>query len=618
MPSPTPVADHPRLRAYFSMLRAGVPRNAVLQKMRIDGIDAAILALAPCTPVDAALVPVPQPAQATAAALQPASEQPPYQRAFAMLRAGVPRGAVEQRMFVERLDVSVLERGPAAEVPVKTRSILTAAVSRDQDGNSGGDSNAEAAAAASHDPRLDKFRAMLRAGVAREAVAQAMALEHVDASLLDLQPDELVAAVRETDPALPRGLADGAAVAAAEHPAYVRARAMLAAGVPRAAVDQSLALQHLDAAALDRDEFVAAAARAPTALERLIAEPKGKTAHARGEACMLHVFWEVPSAAAARELLAALRGCAVATHRDTPCVPTYFFRVSAAADQHALAAARPGARTVGEHPHLGAALKQLRVGMPRAAVRSELVRKGLDPAWLDLDAGDELPEPLRDQCAVLVECTEIYLDERAFMEHCGSHDYLEAYGQVMKPGLQSRRPRTLRLGTPIASLVEKILEPILQEVVVPLEPGCFVWRRASVAPVAPVCFSLDVDAAASSADAVAIALPDEFRALCTSCVALPHPLREATATVRLLCVLPTLPPPGVLRALGASGAIARGHVLLGGDATSADRAAISAALGAAGLDGLLTVGAEGDCVGHVLHTLAHELHESDAGAAAMP
>jgi hypothetical protein len=449
---------------------------------------------------------------------------------------------------------------------------------------------------------------MLRAGVAREAVAQAMALEHVDASLLELEPDELVAAARGSDPALATG------GTAAEHPAYVRARAMLAAGVPRAAADQSLALQHLDAAALDRHEFVAAAARAPTKLERLIAEPKGKTEHARGEACMLHVFWEVPSAAAARELLAALRGCAVATQRDTPCVPTYFFRVSAAVDQHALAAARPGARTVGEHPHLGAALKQLRVGMPRAAVRSELVRKGLDPAWLDLDAGDALPEPLREQCAVLVECTEIYLDERAFMEHCGSHDYLESYGQVMKPGLQSRRPHTFRLGSPNASLVEKILDPILQEVVVPLEPGCFVWRRPSVAPVAPVCFSLDVDAPASSADAVAVSLPDAFRALCTSCVTFPHPLREASATVRLLCVLPTLPPHDVLSALGASGAIARGQVLVGGDAAHADRAAISAALGAAGLGDLLTVGAEGDCVGHVLHALARELHESDVMA----
>ena len=53
----------------------------------------------------------------------------------------------------------------------------------------------------------------------------------------------------------------------------------------------------------------------------LIAEPKNKVDHAAGQAIVLHVFWEAPSAAAATELLEGLRKCARATHWDTPHSP---------------------------------------------------------------------------------------------------------------------------------------------------------------------------------------------------------------------------------------------------------------------------------------------------------
>jgi len=36
------------------------------------------------------------------------------------------------------------------------------------------------------------------------------------------------------------------------------------------------------------------------------------------------VFWEAPSLVAATKLLGGLQQCVTATHRDTPCVTTYF------------------------------------------------------------------------------------------------------------------------------------------------------------------------------------------------------------------------------------------------------------------------------------------------------
>ena len=72
-----------------------------------------------------------------------------------------------------------------------------------------------------------------------------------------------------------------------------------------------------------------------------------------------------------------------------------------------------------------------------------------------------------------MECTELYLDERAFFEHAGSRDYLDAYGGVMQPRLMDQRPITLSMGSPTAKLCEQVLEPMLKAVKVDLPDCCF-------------------------------------------------------------------------------------------------------------------------------------------------
>lgn len=75
----------------------------------------------------------------------------------------------------------------------------------------------------------------------------------------------------------------------------------------------------------------------------------GKVAYNRTESFMLQVFGETPSLDAAREMLGELRRCERATHRDTPCTPTYFFRINthdsrdcATRAAQMLASCRPG------------------------------------------------------------------------------------------------------------------------------------------------------------------------------------------------------------------------------------------------------------------------------------
>ena len=234
-------------------------------------------------------------------------------------------------------------------------------------------------------------------------------------------------------------------------------------------------------------------------------------------------------------------------------------------------------------------------------MRADLIRRGLDPALIELDSDSELPPELQEK-PVAVELTELYLDERAFNQHAGSRDYLDAYGTVMQPGLQNSPPSIIRLGNPTASLVEKILEPMLHEIVPPTAEGNMIWQRPQTTSNA-VFISLDVPIdAESSASAVAAALKSDFREHCTTCISFPHPLRANTA--RLLCILPSLPPVPVLAGLVALNP-ARGEAhMTTGNETAADSVRIT--LAEAGL-GVVTLNAS-QAVGYVLHERAADLH----------
>lgn len=179
----------------------------------------------------------------------------------------------------------------------------------------------------------------------------------------------------------------------------------------------------------------------------------------------------------------------MATRREMPSTPTYVFRLSAIDSDLC---------TVGNIAAVRDAHKKLKVGTQRHAVKADLVRKKIDPALLDLEINVPLPAHMRDWKPVMVEFTELYLDERSFMEHSGSRDYLAAYGEVLAPGLFQSPPITTRFGTPTNMVVTNILEPMLKENVAPTVPGCFVWKQpqptsSSSAAHRPVLLSLNIE-----------------------------------------------------------------------------------------------------------------------------
>jgi hypothetical protein len=57
-------------------------------------------------------------------------------------------------------------------------------------------------------------------------------------------------------------------------------------------------------------------------------------------------------------------------------------------------------KLVGEHQQLAAAIKKVKVGIPRTAVAADLGKRGMDLL-------DELPPPLQGQKPIAVEWTDI-------------------------------------------------------------------------------------------------------------------------------------------------------------------------------------------------------------------
>ena len=74
------------------------------------------------------------------------------------------------------------------------------------------------------------------------------------------------------------------------------------------------------------------------------------------------------------------------------------------------------------------ARRKLEMGVPLAAVHAEMKKRDLDPSLLELDAAHPLPLHLQVH-PVMLEFTEVYLDEPAFMAHASSREYLDGYGK---------------------------------------------------------------------------------------------------------------------------------------------------------------------------------------------
>lgn len=152
-PAPTATGEPVDVEKYRRMLRMGVPEGAVRQKMAGDGVDLALL--------DGGAGEQQPPAAPAAASGAPADVSK-YER---MLRMGVPRDAVLQKMRGDGVDPALLPGGDAAAAAAPAEAAEPAPAAADVD--------------------VSKYEKMLKLGVPPGAVRQKMTGDGVDASLLN-------------------------------------------------------------------------------------------------------------------------------------------------------------------------------------------------------------------------------------------------------------------------------------------------------------------------------------------------------------------------------------------------------------------------------------------------
>jgi len=201
-----------------------------------------------------------------------------------------------------------------------------------------------------------------------------------------------------------------------------------------------------------------------TKWQQLLEAPKGCLEYNPQQAFALQVFWLVRSLKAAQEMIEkGLRPCSVATQRNTPTTLAYLFRISH--DQKLAKDFTKQVRLIGQHPHYLPAFKSIKMGIPKMNMELKLKQGGIDVSPLDWNEEEPIDghEDELDFHPVVLECTEIYLDNRSFYEHGSSQDWMKHYPEIVKPS-RSLKPTTYCVGNPSQEIWEKALENSLKAI----------------------------------------------------------------------------------------------------------------------------------------------------------
>ena len=237
-----------------------------------------------------------------------------------------------------------------------------------------------------------------------------------------------------------------------------------------------------------------------TKFQEILEAPKGCTEYNPHQSFALQVYWIVRSPRAASEMIQhGFTPCASATSRDTPTTITYLFRVSK--DQRLAEQMKQEVLSIGQHPHYQPSFKSLSMGVPQTSVELKLRHGGIDTKPLSW-AQDESIEAHREELdfdPVVLECTEIYLDNRSFYEHGASREWMTFSAEILKPA-RSLKPKTYCVGTPSQEIWEKTLESYLKAIRMDdetvgkdIHPGLFVLPENFVENVDSTRFFLELD-----------------------------------------------------------------------------------------------------------------------------
>ena len=106
------VQDHPVYSKYFKMLKVGLPKGAVKNKMIQEGVDPTILDKDPCELISR------DEKTEDSTPMVAVQDHPVYSKYFKMLKVGLPKDAVKNKMIQEGVDPTILDKDPSDKVPV--------------------------------------------------------------------------------------------------------------------------------------------------------------------------------------------------------------------------------------------------------------------------------------------------------------------------------------------------------------------------------------------------------------------------------------------------------------------------------------------------------------------
>jgi hypothetical protein len=219
---------HPKYGKYFKMLQVGLPKDAVKDKMRQDGLDPAILDKDPSELVSRGDAPE------GGRKKVPLSEHPLYAKYFKMLKVGLSKEAIKLKMQQEGANPDIIEKDPSETFALEEEK-------KEAD-------DKDASVPVSEHPKYSKYFKMLKVGLPKDAVKAKMQQEGVNPDMLDKEPSELVPLDENK-----KKKKDVPMVAAAEHPKYSKYFKMLKVGLPKDAVKAKMQQEGVDPAVLDKE-----------------------------------------------------------------------------------------------------------------------------------------------------------------------------------------------------------------------------------------------------------------------------------------------------------------------------------------------------------------------------
>ncbi|KAG2385830.1 hypothetical protein C9374_002979 [Naegleria lovaniensis] len=100
-------------------------------------------------------------------------------------------------------------------------------------------------------------------------------------------------------------------------------------------------------------------------------------------------------------------------------------------------------KTIGQHPHYQPAFKSIKMGIAQQHIEMKLKQGGIniEPLTWNFDEPISGHEDELDFHPIVLECTEVYLDNRSFYDHSASQDWMSHYPEIVKP-CRSLKPKT--------------------------------------------------------------------------------------------------------------------------------------------------------------------------------